>query len=166
MLQPLIAEKPALNVVGRRRAFIHALSPDANNFQVIGPLWGEFLGRVQSIPHRIGRATYGVLYGLPEAERSHPHELQYIAAAAVSRTDEVPAGMIAWTASATTFAVFEHRGPIRNLAATCREIYSHWLPASSYEHSGIADVEIYDERFCPDGEDSVMEYWVSVKPKA
>ena len=73
--------------------------------------------------------------------------------------------MVAWTVPAATFAVFEHRGPIRNLATTCREIYRHWLPASAYEHSGIADVERYDERFCPDGEDSVMEYWVSVKLK-
>ena len=27
---------------------------------------------------------YGVIYGRPEGERSHPHELQYIAAVAVN----------------------------------------------------------------------------------
>lgn len=132
---------------------------------IIGPLWGEFVARAGEIPHRLGHALVGIIYGRPEAERSHPHELEYIAAAPVSSTGEIPAAMVAWTVPATTFAVFEHHGPIDRISRTVRQIYRQWLPASEYEHTGIADVELYDERFCVDGRESVMEYWITVKNK-
>jgi AraC family transcriptional regulator len=165
MLQPRIEYKPSLTVIGMRRSYRHALSPDATNMQVIGPLWEEFVSRAESIPNRASHAMFGVIYGLPEAQRSHPHELEYIAAVPVNSTTDVPAGMVTWTVPAGAFAIFEHHGPIARIAETVREIYRQWLPASEYEHSGIADVELYDERFCADGQESVMEYWVSIKKK-
>jgi predicted transcriptional regulator YdeE len=164
MQQPKIIEKPALLVVGLEAAFIHALSPDATNFKVIGPLWEQFLRRAE-VPNRIGQEMFGVIYGRPATERKHPDELQYIAAVQVSSTAEVPQGMVSRTVPAGLFAVFIHRGPIKKIGDTCREIYRVWLPQSAYEHAGIADVELYDRRFCPDGEDSEMEYWISVTPR-
>ena len=164
MQSPHIVEKPALTVVGLETPFIHALSPDTNN-HIIGPLWDRFIHRAKEVPNRAGDAMYGIIYSRPESERSHPHELQYIAAAAVSSLGEIPAGMTSRTIPAGTFAVFLHRGPITRIADTCREIYRVWLPQSPWEHAGIADVELYDERFNCESEGSVMEYWISVKPK-
>jgi predicted transcriptional regulator YdeE len=46
------------------------------------------------------------------------------------------------------------------------EIYRVWLPQSAYRHAQIADVELYDRRFRMDRDDSEMEYWISVMPKA
>lgn len=166
MQQPRIGEKPELKVVGYEAAFIHALSPEATNLQVIGLLWDRFIGRAARIPNRIGDAMFGVIYGRPETERTHPHELQYIAAVPVSATDEVPEGMVAWIVPAGTFAVFIHRGPIRTIGETVSAIYRDWLPQSAYQHAETADIELYDHRFCPDGADSEMEYWISVTPKA
>ena len=40
---------------------------------------------------------YGVIYGEPDEQRSHRHELQYIACVAVNATGEVPNGMVAYT---------------------------------------------------------------------
>lgn len=166
MLVPQIAQKLPLTVVGLEAPFIHALSPDATNFKVIGPLWDQFVLRVQEVPHRIGHDMLGILYGRPKSERSHPDELQYIVAVPVSSTAEIPSGMVAHTVPAATFAVFLHRGPITKIADTCREIYQVWLPQSEYEHSGIADVELYDQRFDCESDTSEMEYWISVKPKS
>jgi AraC family transcriptional regulator len=166
MPESLIVAKPELTVVGMRRSFIHALSPDTNNVRVIGGLWGEFLERAAGIPDRVGQATYGVLFARPAGQRSHQDELEYIAAVAVSSTSRVPAGMVARTIPAGTFAVFLHRGPIKNIADTCRAIYRDWLPSSPYEHSGLADIELYDHRFCADSDESEMEYWISIRPKA
>ncbi len=165
MLQPQIVEKPALTVIGLEAAFIHALSPDATNFQVIGPLWDKFIRRAEEVPNRTGPEMYGIIFGRPETERAHPHELQYVAAVRVHSTADMPEGMVSRTVPAGTFAVFTHRGPIAKIGDTCREIYRVWLPQSAYQHAEIADVELYDHRFCVDGEDSEMEYWVSVVPK-
>jgi len=98
-------------------------------------------------------------------ERSHPDELLYLAGVAVSSTDKIPEGMIARTVPAGTFAVFIHHGPIRTIGETMHEIYRVWLPQSAYRHAQIADVELYDHRFCMDSDESEMEYWISVAPK-
>jgi predicted transcriptional regulator YdeE len=163
MHEPQIVEKPALTVVGLETPFIHALSPDTNNFKVIGPLWDRFVHRAGEVPHRIGDAMYGIIYGRPATERSHPDELQYIAGVPVSSAAEVPVGMVSHTVPAGTFAVFLHHGPITKIADTCREIYRIWLPRSAWVHAEIADVELYDQRFDCENEASEMEYWISVK---
>jgi AraC family transcriptional regulator len=166
MLAPQIVEKPALTVVGLETPFIHALSPDTNNFNVIGPLWERFLHRAKEIPNRTGDAMYGIIYGLPENRRSHPHELQYITAVSVSSTEKIPQNMIAHTVPAGKFAVFLHRGLIAKIGDTCREIYRFWLPQSPWQHAGTADVELYDRRFNPTSADSEMEYWIPLESKS
>jgi AraC family transcriptional regulator len=155
MQEPQILDKPALTVIGMHRSFLHALSPESNTKQVIGGLWHEFPQRASSVPHRAGHTMYGIIYGLPEEERSHPHQLEYIAAVPVSSTAQIPDGMIpdgmvARAVPAAKFAVFLHRGPIEKIRATVYDIYRVWLPASPYVHAEIADVELYDHRFCPE----------------
>ncbi|HVC96687.1 MAG TPA: GyrI-like domain-containing protein [Pirellulales bacterium] len=164
MSPPRIVDKPGFTAVGFEAAFIHALSPDATNFKVIGPLWDKFFQRINQVADRIGDEMYGVIYGKPEAERTHPHELQYLAGVPVSEAAEIPEGMVSRAVAAGTFAVFIHRGPIRNIGKTVHDIYRVWLPQSPYRHAEIADVELYDRRFCVDSDDSEMEYWISVTP--
>jgi AraC family transcriptional regulator len=166
MLQPQITAKPELLTVGFEAAFIHALSPEATNFEVIGALWDKLIGHIDRVPNRVGEEMFGVIYGRPEAERSHPDELQYVAGVPVRPESEIPDGMVSHTVQASTFAVFTHRGPINTIGNKCHEVYRIWLPQSNYEHAGVADVELYDGRFNCESDDSVMEYWISVKPKA
>jgi AraC family transcriptional regulator len=166
MLEPQIVEKPALTVVGLEAPFISAMSSDATNFKVIPPLWDKFVHRAKEVTHRIGHDMFGVIYGRPAAQRSHPHEMQYIAGVPVSNTAQIPEGMVAHAVAAGTFAVFTHRGPIHTIGKTVEEAYRVWLPQSAWKHAQIADVELYDERFCGGGDESEMEYWISVKPKS
>ena len=147
MLSPVIVRKPAFVVVGLEAPFIHALSPDANNFEVIGPLWNRFLQVAGHVSNRVGGEMFGIIYGWPEAERSHPDELQYVAGVAVNSAEEIPQDMMACAVSGGEFAVFTHCGPIATLGRTIDEIYRVWLPASDYAHAETADVELYDSRF-------------------
>jgi AraC family transcriptional regulator len=163
MLQSQIVDKPTLTVVGIEAPFISVLSPDATNAQVIGPLWDKFLHRSKQIPNRVGHAMFGVIYGRPESERSHPDELQYLASVSVSAVSKIPDEMVSRTVPPSTFAVFTHRGPIWKIGETVGEIYRVWLPQSGYAHAGIADVELYDERFRMNSDDSEMEIWISVR---
>jgi AraC family transcriptional regulator len=165
MLQPQIVEKAAFTVVGCQEPFIHALSPDANNQKVIGALWDRFVHRQHEVRNREGKESYGIVHALPENQRSHPHELLYIAAVRVASAGDLPAGMIAWTVPAGTYAIFLHKGPIRNIAATGTEIYRQWLPQSEYEHAHTCDVELYDHRFKGNADDSEMEWWLPVLKK-
>lgn len=166
MLEPQLLQKPALTFVGMETPFISGLSKDTNASRLIPPLWDEkLIPRMNEIPNRVGAAAYGVMYVKPKAQRSHPEELQYIAAVTVSSADKLPEGMVSRIVPATTYAVVLHRGPIRTIVDTCYQIYRVWLPQSAYEHSGIADIEVYDHRFKGNADDSELEYWISVKPK-
>jgi AraC family transcriptional regulator len=165
MLQPQILEKPELKVVGMETPFISGLSPQTTNFQVIPPLWGAFVRRHAEIANHVGKEMYGIIYGKPADQRSHPDELQYIAGVAVSSAKDIPQGMVSRTIPAGTFACVTHRGPIRKIRDTIFELYRVWLPQSGFEHAGIADVELYDDRFNPDSDESEFDYWISVKRK-
>jgi AraC family transcriptional regulator len=165
MLEPQIVDKPELRVIGYEASFISAMSPDATNFQVIGPLWGRFTQNCQLVAGRVGDAMFGVIYSRPPAERSHAHELQYIAGIAVTPAAIVPEGMVARTIPASTFAVFTHRGPISKIGETMDAIYRQWLPQSTYKHARVADIERYDRRFRMNEPDSEMEYWISIAPR-
>jgi AraC family transcriptional regulator len=129
-------------------------------------LWGQFLHRLGEVQHRVGSTMYGVITALPGSQRSHPHELQYLAGVAVHSIADLPAGMMARPVPAGTYAVFLHRGPIQKIRDTVTEIYRDWLPQSGYVQSAAPDVELYDHRFHLDRDDSEMEYWVGVTPKA
>jgi AraC family transcriptional regulator len=165
MIQPQIVEKPALTVVGLEAPFLHGLSSESTAAEVIPHLWERFSSKADQVPGRTGHQMLGVIYGRPETERSHPDELQYIAGVAVSSANEIPPGMVSRTIPAGKFAVFIHRGPIHKLAVTVREIYRVWLPQSDYKHAEIADIELYDQRFDCESDDSEMEYWISIAPK-
>ena len=80
MQQPQILEKPDITFVGVEASFLHALSPETNNFKVIPPLWEQLDKRACEVTGRIGKTMFGIIYSRPEGDRSHPHELQYIAA--------------------------------------------------------------------------------------
>jgi AraC family transcriptional regulator len=165
MSQPQIIEKPKFSVIGCQTSFISALSPDANNTKVLGELWHQFIHRVAEVSNRIGKESYAVIFGKLKQERTHPHELQYIAGVPVSSIANIPAGMVSYTVPSSTFAVFIHRGLIAKIGATIQEIYQIWLPESPCVVSGPAEIELYDHRFKLDREDSEMEYWIPIKPK-
>ncbi len=164
-MEPEIVAKPAMRFVGPRTSFIHIRSPDAN-VEKLGELWMRFLPRHESVPGKIGDTCYAVMWALPEEERGHPHELEYMCTVAVEGDSDPPEGMESRDLPATTFAVFLHRGKLESLGATIERVYADWLPSSGYEHSGIADVEVYDARFDPNSDTSEMEYWISVRPVA
>ena len=165
MLQPIIVEKPELKFVGVEAPFIHALSPDANNLEVIGKLWERFLHDSRKVGNRFGSEMYGVLYGRPVHERKHADELQYIASVRVSAIEEIPEGMVARTIPSAAFAIFVHKGPIANIAQTGHAVYRVWLPQSDYKHADLPDVEMYDQRFHIESDASEMEYWIPVVPR-
>lgn len=168
-MSPIIVDKPEMTFVGLETSFIHARSPECNTPQMIGPLWGKYLARKDEIQNTIGDASFGVIYGRAQSDRSHKHELQYIACRQVETAhagpDVIPDGMVVYTVPAVKYACFIHKGPIEKITETLNAIYDGWLKTSEFEHAEIADIELYDERFCTD-DGSEMEYWISVKAKS
>jgi AraC family transcriptional regulator len=163
MQEPRIETKAPIRLVGLQTTFISGLSPDTNAPEVIGPLWGGLNARMAEIQRSDEKTCYGYsCYGAP-AERTRDDELLYLAGAPVAADAPVPEGLVSVETAGGLYAVFEHRGPIWNLGATIKAIYAEWLPNSGYQGSDKGDVELYDERWSADGEDSILEYWVGIE---
>lgn len=163
MQQPQIVEKPELLIVGCEAPFIHALSPDANNHKVIPQVWDRLMHCLQSFPHQSCESMYGLIE--QREERSHEHELWYLAGVPAQPEAAIPDGTTLKTVPAGTYAVFTHRGPMSDIAKTVGYAYREWLPNFGYELADAPDVELYDERFSCDRDDSEMEYWLPVTPR-
>jgi AraC family transcriptional regulator len=164
--EPRLVTLTATKVVGLQRKFIHGLSPDTTAPQVIGPLWLEFSPLKETVPNRVpGGPSFGLIWGGEKSTRSHPDELNYLACVEVTSLDDIPEGMSSREMPEVPYAVVTHRGPIGKIAETLKWLYETWLPESGFEHSGLADIELYDERFGGELETSEMDYFISIRSK-
>ena len=164
MNEPEIIQKDAFILMGIETPFIGALSPDANNFDVIPALWHRVVNRIGEVENRSDDADFGLVLTPREEERSHPDELLYVAGTVVSEVTTVPEGMASHEVPATTYAVFTHQGPIANLPETIRFAMEVWLPRSGYRFNMI-EVERYDHRFSIESpQESEMETWLGIVP--
>jgi AraC family transcriptional regulator len=163
-MEPVIKFVEEKRVIGMGAKFISALSPDANNFQVIGGLWGRYLPRSQEIPARKSGADLGLIYCLgDEEQKSHPNEMYYLAGAEVNSIEKVPEGMTALTVPAGNYAVFTHKGLISKLGMTMKYIYGSWLPKSGKKLRDAPEIEIYDQRFKHNSEESELDIYIPIQ---
>ena len=80
MIEPKIVQKGAFTIVGMEASFIGALSPDANNFELVPALWHRFINRLDEVESRTDEACYGLiptfpistLRGLPQSATELP----------------------------------------------------------------------------------------------
>jgi AraC family transcriptional regulator len=160
-----LIELPALTLIGFEARFISALSPDANNFKVIPPLWENLWKRVTDVTQRLDQSSYGACRCLSPEERSRDDELICLAGFPVSPGAPIPSGMTRWTVPALTYAKFTHRGPIARLPETINAAHAAWLPRSGYTYADGPELEHYDERFGEGGEGSELDFLLPVRPK-
>lgn len=163
-MQPKFIEFPQTKVVGLGAKFISILSPDKTNFNVIPELWHRFVQQLPAIKNRVGQASYGLVEPLPQSEpKSHKAEMFYIAAVPVRDFDSIPPGMLQRTIPAGRHAVFTHKGKLDNLQQTMDAIYGQWVPESKTQLREAPHLELYDQRFIPDSDDSEFDILLPVR---
>ncbi len=156
---PEIRRWPAMTLVGLHTHFYGVGSEKNNVADLLPDLWAAFLPRLQEIEQR----QPGVCYGLVQATAARSERLSYCAGAAVPSPGEVPAGMRALHIPAGEYAVFTHRGAVKDLNATVDGIYADWLLGSTRQHGGGADLEVYDHRWHPHSEEAAMDYAIPLR---
>jgi AraC family transcriptional regulator len=163
-MEPKFIELPEQKVVGMGAKFVSILSPDRNNFNVIPALWGQFMSRIGEIKHRKGELCFGLVEMLPEGEdKSHIDEMFYIACAEVSNFDAVPPGMIHRVIPMGRYACFSHKGKLDRLEHTMNFIHGSWVPKSNVRLREAPELELYDERFIPDSDNSEFDILLPIR---
>lgn len=159
-----IVQRAPLKVVGLQAKFISVLSADATSSRIIPDLWDAFIRNYQQIQHRVGNDMYGVIWGDPLPQRTHPDQLNYIAGIEVTSFEGQPEGFVAREVPGGTFAKAVHAGTPANLKATLEVLYREALPQSGFAPTGEAELEVYGARFNPARPESELDIYVSVRP--
>jgi AraC family transcriptional regulator len=147
-MEPRIIYKPAFTVVGFPLAG-GELHRDRDS------LWDQLASRYKEIPGADPDQGFGVHIFSEEGRN-------YIAGLAVMGDGRLPEGMAEQSLRSHAYAVFTHRGILRNLENTIREIFDTWLPHSGYRLADDFYFEYYDDHFQPDSADSLVFLFIPV----
>ena len=159
-MQPKFVDKAAMTVVGM--AYIGKNAEGGEFNHEIGTMWGEFMVRDKEIKSITGDCNYGACFG--QGEGIADDQFEYVAWYEVTDAADIPDGMVVRQIPAYKYAVFTHKGKVHNLGETYRYIYETWLPQADVElHPDKFDMELYDNRFIPDSDESEFDILVAVK---
>jgi AraC-like DNA-binding protein/predicted transcriptional regulator YdeE len=157
-LEPELVRQPAMTLVGCSTHFFGADSDKNNIGERLPPLWQSFLPRRLEVAN----ARPDVCFGVLQQERDDGDRLAYLAGVEVSALGPLPPGMVAIEIPAAIYARFEHRGRAAAVDRTVSYAYATWLLNSGRRHTYGPDLEIYDGRYRPDDDASVLTYAIPV----
>lgn len=155
-MQGRILTKDSFQVVGIGWTGPYTLSRE------IPKLWEQFVKRIHEIPHQVKPGSFVC----PCHDRVTDFTC-YIAVE-VSEAENVPDGMLALTVPTQRYAVFTHRGSIRNVPATYQRAWK-WIEKMGYrkDHSTLG-LEVYDHRYTTvthslDAPDNMFDIYIPIK---
>jgi len=157
-LEPEIVTQERKLLVGLRTCFYSIDSEKNNIAEKLPPLWASFLERLDEIDNRLTDFGYGVV----QQTKEKTDLLEYVAAFEVSELGVLPKEMVCIEIPASTYAIFTHKGNVRDINNTVNYIYSSWLLQSDMQHTYGADLELYGADYHPDSDTSIMHYGIPV----
>jgi AraC family transcriptional regulator len=121
-------------------------------------LWRDISPRFEEIEHIVDSdIAYGVMGNMDQ----EAGEFDYLAGLEVKSTEKIPSGMSSWQVPGQKYAIFSCTLP--TLMKTFDHIYGSWLPESEYQRANGPEFELYDEKFNPKDESSVMHLYIPIR---
>lgn len=128
----------------------------------IGALWQRFDMRSKEVSNRVdGTTSFGACFSTPSMMQND--EFSYVAGVPVSEAADVPEGMVAREVKGGDYVLVTHTGAITNVESTFDFIYGAWLPKSGYDPADRPSLELYDERFKFNADDSAFDILVPIR---
>jgi len=156
-MKPRIINKPAFTVVGLSQC-VKGLDGSRET------LWTQLSARFQEIPNADPDTGFGV-HSWKGSERHYLAGMALRGAIKGKKVPEVPKGMEVYHLKKHAYAVFPHHGLIDYLSTTIDTIFNDWLPGSGFQAAENIYFELYDDRFQPGSEDSILFIFVPVRQK-
>ena len=144
-------ERGPLTVAGLEGTF----TPEARDG--IPALWKHLAPHIGSVPGQVGAAAYGV-------SSMRGDKIDYTAGVEISDGAKLPDGFTQVCLTATTYAVFSHRGHVSTIPGVVGAIGNDWLPHSGWAIAeGPQVVERYGADFDPRTPSGLIEIWIPLK---
>ncbi|WP_346939945.1 AraC family transcriptional regulator [uncultured Clostridium sp.] len=152
-----IEEKAPIRIVGVRIPLTYDMD---ENYKLIPSFWeetkkSEIFQQILNLNNTSEERVFGIsIY-------SGSDEVYYYIA---TETDKpVQQGMYEFEIPTTMWAVFENNGPFKeSIQNIYKRFFTEWLPFSGYQHSEIADIEVYPST-CKQSSSGYSEIWMSIK---
>lgn len=164
-----IETKPAFQVIGYE---MKTTGKDGKNLTDIPAMWQNYLQNnlSENIPNRKHTNEF-VELGMCTDFNLETGEITYIIGMEATSFDGVSSELTCRTFPEATYAVFTtpkvpEEEMVASIQQTWNAIFTEWFPHSGYEHSGVVEFELYDERSHADKHDLVqLEIWLPVQKK-
>jgi AraC family transcriptional regulator len=160
-MQPKIEVVDAKKLVGFSKRMSLAEDSTAEVWRRLMPRRSEIVNRATT--SYISMRIYSKPAMTVEETLALTTEFDKWAAIEVTDWSAVPEGMQRHSLSPGRYAVFVHRGPASEFAATMRFIFGTWLPASAYELDDREHFEVIPEGWNPSSRDAWEEVWVPIR---
>jgi AraC family transcriptional regulator len=130
-------------------------------------LWKSFMPRRTEIQNSIGTDLYSMQkYDASYFKTFNPNtEFEKWAAIAVTDFNEIPEGMESIILVGGLYAVFIHKGDVKNASKTFEYIFGTWLPNSEYVLDDRMHFEVLGEKYKNNDPDSEEEIWIPIQLK-
>lgn len=158
-MQAKIVSLPKMYVVGMQ------CTTSVNNDK-IEQLWKDFCPVMDTINNRKGSHYLGMGSSTEPGWKdnwSNDYEFNYMACVEVDENTIPPKNMVLKEISACRYAVFTHKGDVRNLGNTIEYIYGEWLRNCNHELIEHEDFVWYDERFKDNDPNSEVDVYIPIK---
>jgi AraC family transcriptional regulator len=151
MEEPRIESIEAFTVFGLRYRGKNENQEIPQIWRLLMPRFGEMSDMVRS------QQAYGVMGNMDDDSG----EFDYLAGYEFAGTGDIPEGMDTWDVPEQRYAVFSCTLP--TLMEAFDHIYGTWLPSSDYQRGYGPEFELYDEKFNPQDEDSIMFLYIPIR---
>jgi predicted transcriptional regulator YdeE len=152
-----VVEFPGTYLIGLAADFYGGMSPKFNGPEVLGPLWGLVHSKIGAIDESLRLAGRMIAATRP-ADSGEEGLLNQFVGLEVAQLPSDLNGLDILELPAMRLATYEHYGSMRGLVASIKELYGEILPASGFKQPTpwSLELEIYDERFNMQSDESVM----------
>jgi predicted transcriptional regulator YdeE len=152
---------PAMTLIGLARPFLGLMSPTPNGHDVIPGVWGELFDALDEADE----FEFGWAVGMMSDEPGSGvgGQMNYFAGLVIDEAPEYHPGLTQTQVAAGKYAICEHIGSLDELGETTRWFYEEYLPSSGVVMRDANHLEVYDERFDPESDHSVVMICVPIE---
>jgi AraC family transcriptional regulator len=156
-MDPVRTRAEALLLLGVSTPLPPRSAPPSERPRVIQDLWRSFLPRAGEIPNRRGAERYAVIEHDVLQTSATPILRAMIA---VDSFATAPAWCERFTVEPGRYAVFEHKGPPKDLGKTVARIHADWTPRIAGLFQRDLEIMAFPAGYDPTAPDASFEYWL------
>lgn len=159
MIQYRIEEKPAFQVVGKKKWIC---TRDGN--EAFGDFWQQahadgLIDTLRSLAGgQPGEITGSCVMGISRVEKDPmERDFHFYIATEAQGTRDIPT-LESFRMPTAKWAIFENEGPLPDALVEVEMFaFFQWLPASGYEHAHAPEIEVYPAR-----KEGAVEFWLPI----